>query len=83
MRRDVAESFAADIEQNELRECRPRLNLLKVLAAAACGQEREQLQREAENAEVESKQWSDLASLVRSLAVDPKKIFGHRMKTGT
>ena len=77
MRRDVAELLASDIESNDLRKCATRLRRLKVHAAAARGQEREQLLREVEKAEVEVKQWKDLASLVRSLAVDPEKISSH------
>ena len=71
MRQDLAESFATDIERNELRECAERLNRYRILAAASHGPEREQLLGEAEAAEAELKEWNVLAALVRAAAKDP------------
>lgn len=83
MHRDIAELLASDIESNDLRKCARRWMRLKVQAEAARGPEREQLRREVEKAEIEMKQWRDLASLVRSLAADPEEILHYHVITGT
>lgn len=77
MHRYVAESLALDIEQNDLRKCERRLKGLRELAAVAGGPERELILQEAQKAEDDLKQWSDLASLVRLLAAEPEKISDH------
>jgi hypothetical protein len=70
MQRELAESFAADIERNELRACADRLRGYRTLVAATHGQERELLLRQAQAAEAELRQWSELACLVKASADD-------------
>ena len=70
MRRELAESFAASIEQGELRECSERMNHCRILAELSHGQERQQFLRQAEAAGAELRQWSNLVSHVRASAED-------------
>ena len=65
MQRELAEWLAADIERNELQECSLRLDRCRIVAAATHGQEREELLRQADAAEAELRQWSNLVSVVR------------------
>jgi hypothetical protein len=68
MDKGLAESFVAGIEQDEVRQCRERLNRYWILAATTYGEERQQWLRELEAAKKELAQWTALVSVVKSSA---------------
>ena len=82
MHKKLAESFAAEIERDEIRECTERMNRYRTLAAESHGQEQEQLLRLADAAEAELKQWTALASLVRLSADNLATPANDSIKTG-
>jgi hypothetical protein len=68
MKRALAESFADEIERDELRDCKDRFIRYSVLVDTTSGPERQEWLRHLEITRAELQSWTALLSLIRSPA---------------